>query len=113
MDWYIAVLKKYAEFNGRARRKELWFFTLFNIIASVILVVIDSVTGIAVLYIVYSLGVLVPSIAVGARRLHDTGRSGWWLLIGLVPVIGSIVLIVFFVLDSDPGDNAYGPNPKA
>jgi len=113
MDWYIAVLKKYAEFNGRARRKEFWFFTLFNMIAYVILGVIDTVTGIGVLTLVYSLGVLVPGLAVGARRLHDTGRSGWWLLIALIPLIGTIVLIVFFVLDSDPGDNAYGPNPKA
>ena len=61
----------------------------------------------------YSLAILIPSIAVGVRRLHDTGRSGWWLLIGLIPVLGSIVLIVFFVLDSEPGENAYGANPKA
>ena len=113
MEWYLTVLKKYAEFNGRARRKELWMFVLFNIIISLVLGLIDGMTGIGILGIVYSLAILVPSLAVGARRLHDTGRTGWWQLIGLVPIIGAIVLIVFFVLDSDPGDNAYGPNPKS
>ena len=68
--------------------------------------------GAGVLVSLYALVLLLPSLAVGARRLHDTGRSGWWLLIGLVPLIGSIVLIIFFVLDSQPGDNPYGPNPK-
>ncbi len=113
MDWYIGVLKRYADFEGRARRKEYWFFTLFNIIVSLVLMAIDAITGLGVLYLVYVLAVLVPSLAVGARRLHDTGRSGWWQLIALIPAIGALVLIVFFVLDSDPGDNAHGPNPKA
>ena len=113
MNWYMAVLKKYADFSGRARRKEFWMFVLFNFIIAVVLGVVDSMIGIPVLGLIYTLGVLIPSIAVGARRLHDIGRTGWWQLIAFVPFIGVIVLIIFFVLDSNPGDNQYGPNPKA
>lgn len=112
MQWYLEVLKKYAVFNGRARRAEYWWFTLFSIIASVVLSVIDGVLGTpGVLAGIYALAVLLPSIAVAIRRLHDTGRSGWWLLLTLVPVAG-IVVIVFLVLDSQPGENEHGPNPK-
>ena len=119
MNWYLAVLKKYAVFSGRAQRAEYWFFVLFNIIISIVLGVLDGVlgtmnaeAGIGLLGGLYSLAVLIPSIAVGVRRLHDTGRSGWWLLIAFVPLIGAIVLIVFFVMDSQPGSNEHGPNPK-
>ena len=119
MNWYLEALKKYAVFNGRARRKEYWYFTLFNIIFIIALAIIDCVTGsfsakanMGLLGGVYSLAVLIPSIAVSVRRLHDTGRSGWWLLIGLIPFIGAIVLLVFMVLDSNPGENQHGPNPK-
>ena len=119
MNWYVEVLKKYAVFSGRARRKEYWFFVLFNLIISFVLGLIDGAMGFGEkggagpLGAVYSLAVLIPSLAVSVRRLHDTGRSGWWLLIGLIPCVGFIVLIVFMVQDSDPGDNQYGPNPKA
>jgi len=119
MNWYLAVLKKYAEFSGRARRQEYWMFFLVNIIISIILAVIDKMAGsfseaagMGVLGGLYSLAILIPSIAVSMRRLHDTDRSGWWLLIGLIPLIGAIVLIVFLVQDSKPGQNQYGPNPK-
>jgi uncharacterized membrane protein YhaH (DUF805 family) len=112
MNWYVAVLKKYAVFTGRARRSEYWFFVLFNLIITVILALIDAWLGTSFLEIIYSLAVLIPSLAVGVRRLHDTDRSGWWLLIGLVPLFGLIVLIVFFVQDSTAGANKYGPNPK-
>ncbi len=119
MDWYIQVLKKYAVFSGRARRKEYWFFVLFNILISIALSMIDGVlgttnadTGTGILGGIYSLAVLIPSIAVLVRRLHDTDRSGWWALIGLIPIIGWIVLLVFMVQDSHPGQNQYGPNPK-
>ena len=112
MNWYLGVLKKYAEFSGRARRKEFWMYTLFNFIIMIVLSIIDGVIGIPILGGIYALAVLLPGIAVGARRLHDIGKSGWWLLIGLVPFIGVIVLIIFFVMDSNPGDNQYGPNPK-
>jgi uncharacterized membrane protein YhaH (DUF805 family) len=112
MNWYLGVLKKYADFSGRARRKEFWMFALINFIIAIVLSVVDSMIGMPVLGLIYSLGVLLPGLAVGARRLHDIGKSGWWLLIGLVPFIGIIVLIIFFVMDSNPGDNQYGPNPK-
>lgn len=119
MNWFLVVLKKYATFSGRAQRAEYWYFLLFSTLIVIALSVIDGMTGSynedtgwGLLSGLYSLAILLPSIAVGARRLHDTSRTGWWLLIGLIPVIGTIVLIVFFVLDSTPGDNAYGPNPK-
>lgn len=118
MQWYLKVLRQYADFNGRARRTEYWMFTLFSVIISVILAILDSVLdasagGFGLLQGLYSLAVLLPSLAVGARRLHDTGRSGWWLLIGLIPLVGAIVLLVFFVLDGERGPNAYGSDPKA
>ena len=114
MSWYLAVLKKYAEFSGRARRTEYWMFFLFSTIASMVLAFVDGVLGTGgVLGILYLLAVAVPSLAVSIRRLHDTGRSGWWLLVGLVPIVGGIVLLVFAVQDGNAGDNAYGPNPKA
>ena len=119
MNWYLEVLKKYAVFSGRARRKEYWFFVLFNIIISIVLAVIDGVTGsfspeagMGLLGGIYTLALLIRGIAVSVRRLHDTERSGWWLLIALVPLIGAIVLLVFMVQDSKPGQNQYGPNPK-
>jgi uncharacterized membrane protein YhaH (DUF805 family) len=112
VNWYLAVLKKYATFSGRARRQEFWMFALINFVIAVILSALDMALGIGLLSGLYALGVLIPSIAVGARRLHDTGRTGWWQLIALIPFIGVIVLIIFFVMDSNPGDNQYGPNPK-
>ena len=114
MEWYFIVLKNYAEFSGRARRKEYWFFVLFSVIISFVLGFIDGFAGLGgILGGIYALAVLIPSIAVGVRRLHDTGRTGWWLLVGLIPLIGFIILIVFMVGDSEPGSNQYGPNPKA
>jgi len=118
MHWYVDVLKKYATFSGRAQRAEYWYFALFNIIISFVLVGIDTVLGfggdmgMGVLSGIYSLAVLLPSLAVGVRRLHDIERSGWWLLIGFIPLIGFIVLIIWFVKDSQAGENKYGPNPK-
>jgi len=119
MSWYFEVLKKYAVFAGRARRKEYWYFFLFNILASYLLGFIDGVTGMfspeagmGLLSGLYTLAVLIPGIAVSVRRLHDTNHSGWWLFIALVPIIGTIVLIVFMVRDSQQAENDYGPNPK-
>ncbi|MBA2618386.1 MAG: DUF805 domain-containing protein [Rubrobacter sp.] len=119
MSWFVAALKKYAVFGGRSRRKEYWFFVLFSAIISVVLIIIDaaigtfsSSAGIGLLSGIYSLAILVPSIAVSVRRLHDIDRTGWWVLISLVPIIGAVVLLVFAVLDSTPGSNRYGPNPK-
>jgi len=113
MNWYLEVLKKYAEFTGRARRTEYWMFTLFNIIIAAAISVVEAILGSpGFLGLLYTLGVFIPTLAVSVRRLHDTGRSGLWLLIGLVPLIGFIVLLVFFVQDSDYGENRYGMNPK-
>jgi len=116
---YLEVLRKYAVFSGRARRNEYWMFVLFNLIIGIVLGVIEGIVGIApqsdqsVLAGIYSLAVLIPSIAVFVRRLHDTNHSGWWFFIAFVPLIGAIVLLVFMVRDSDQGDNQYGANPKA
>jgi uncharacterized membrane protein YhaH (DUF805 family) len=113
VDWYVKVLKNYAMFTGRARRTEFWMFALINFLISVGLTVVGMVAGgRGVLHGLYALAVLIPSLAVSVRRLHDTNRSGWWMLIGLVPIAGAIVLLVFAVQDGQPGDNQYGPNPK-
>ncbi len=120
MNYFIDCLtKKYACFSGRARRQEYWLFFLFNFIAAFVVGFIGgflaSVTGVdafAFLGAIYNLAVLIPSFAVFCRRMHDTGRSGWWWLIGLIPFVGIIVLLVFCCLDSQPGENKYGPNPK-
>ena len=119
MHWYLDVLKKYAVFGGRARRKEYWLFTLFNMIIAYGLLAIDYLVGtdygsnMGLLYTLYILATLLPSLAVFVRRLHDTGRSGWWFFIGFVPLVGAIILIVFMVLDSQSGSNKYGENPKS
>ena len=116
MDYYTNVIKKYAVFEGRAGRKEFWMFVLINLIISIAISIVESVLGLSsrgnpsVVSTLYALAVFVPSIAVGSRRLHDTGKSGWWQLIGLIPFIGAIVLIIFFVQPSE-GSNAYGSGP--
>jgi uncharacterized membrane protein YhaH (DUF805 family) len=118
MQWYLKVLRQYADFAGRARRTEYWMFFLFTLIIQIVLAVLDSLLGLAfmpgsgVLTTLYLLAVLLPSLGVSVRRLHDTGRSGWWVLIGLVPFVGAIVLIVFAALEGDRGPNAFGPDPK-
>ena len=119
MQWFLGVLKKYAVFTGRARRAEYWYFVLFYVLILVGLSIVDGVTGmfdaargIGVLSSLFALGTLVPTIAVTVRRLHDTDRSGWWILLNLVPLIGGIVILVFTCLDGTPGPNKYGPNPK-
>lgn len=118
MSWYLEVLKKYAVFSGRARRREYWFFALFHSLAILVLVLIDfaigiSEEGIGILSGLYILGTFVPALAVTVRRLHDTGRSGWWILLQIVPLVGAIVLLVFSLQDSHPGANQYGESPKA
>ena len=114
MNWYIEVLKKYVTFSGRARRAEYWMFTLFNLIAAVILMAVDGALGSTpILYSIYMLAVLLPSLAVTIRRLHDTDRSGWWLLLGLIPLVGPIVLLVFFCFEGTREENRFGADPKA
>ena len=113
MNWYLGCWKKYAEFSGRARRKEFWMFVLFNFLMSIAVGIVDGILGTnGALGGLYSLAVLIPSLAVAARRLHDTDRSGWWQLIALIPLIGVIILLVFVCSDSKPGENRFGPNPK-
>jgi len=119
MNWYLTVIKKYATFSGRARRKEYWMFFLFNIIFSIAAIVLDNVLGIAIgsvgygpIYILYVLAVLLPSLAVSVRRLHDVGKSGWYLFITLIPIIGAILLLIKICSDGTPGENQYGSNPK-
>ncbi|EKD94059.1 MAG: protein of unknown function DUF805 [uncultured bacterium] len=114
MDYFLAALKKYAVFSGRAQRAEYWYFVLFNAIFSIAVGIIADVVGdtTGLLSIGYALAMLIPGLAVSVRRLHDIGKSGWFILIGLIPLIGAIWLIVWMVRDSDPGANAYGPNPK-
>lgn len=120
MDWFLVVLKKYATFSGRAQRAEYWYFYLFYTLIYIGLAILDWMMGVYSLEFgigwlsgLFCLALLVPSFAVLFRRLHDTGRSGWWLLIGLIPLIGPIVLIVFLAQDSAAEENTYGLNPKA
>jgi len=113
MNWFIEVVKKYAVFSGRARRKEYWMYTLFYVIFAIVAGIVDAVLfGSQILTLVLALGLLLPSLGVAVRRLHDTGRSGWWILIGLVPLVGGIVLLVFLCLEGEAGSNKYGHNPK-
>ena len=119
MSWYLEALKKYAVFSGRSRRTEFWYFVLFNIIVTIVLSLIDTLLGtfnilrgVGLLSGIYGLAVLIPTLAVIVRRLHDVDRSGWWILIGLIPLIGAIVLLVFELTPGTPGSNRYGPDPK-
>ncbi len=123
MNWYLQVLKKYAEFSGRARRTEYWMFALFNLIFLIVAAIVDRVLGTnftineiklpyGYFYLFYGLAVLIPGLAVFVRRLHDIGKSGWFILIGLIPIIGAIWLLVLACTDSKIGENKYGQNPK-
>ncbi|MGY0217603.1 DUF805 domain-containing protein [Endozoicomonadaceae bacterium StTr2] len=113
MEWYLKVLKQYAVFSGRARRKEYWMFILINFLIALAIGFVEGLLGSpGVLSLVYSLAILIPSIAVTVRRLHDTERSGWWVLISFIPLIGTIVLLIFLVMDSKEGENKYGDYPK-
>ena len=120
MKWWLEALKKYTVFSGRARRKEYWFFFLFNMIFAIVAIILDNVLGLAIeglayglIYILYSLAMLLPGIAVTVRRLHDVGKSGWFFFIVLIPIVGAIWLLILMCSDSQAGDNKYGTNPKA
>lgn len=119
MEWYLKVLRQYADFSGRARRKEYWMFTLFNVIFICIAIILDSVFGLSfngmgygLVYSIYCLVVLVPGLAVGIRRLHDVGKSGWMVLVSLIPLIGWIWILILFCREGQLGENKWGANPK-
>ena len=121
MNYYLDVLKKYAVFSGRSRRSEYWVFFLIQFIIGIVLSGLGSVLSaqesllalpVNAIYFIYIIGTLIPGIAVTIRRLHDTDRSGWWIFIGIIPIIGAILLIIWFCMDGTIGSNSYGPNPK-
>ena len=114
MNYYFDVLKKYAVFTGRARRKEYWIFFLCNVVVGVVLSILDRVLGTGkLLNSLYSLAVFLPGLGVAVRRLHDTNRSGWWFLFVLVPLVGPIILLVWLCLPGTAGSNQYGEDPLA
>jgi uncharacterized membrane protein YhaH (DUF805 family) len=114
MEWYVGVLKNYVGFQGRARRKEYWMFFLFNFIITLLLAIFESTIGLNdIITGIYSLSILLPALAVAVRRLHDIGRSGWWLLIGIIPLVGTIILLILMCQDSQVQHNKYGLYPKA
>lgn len=120
MNWYLRAFENYVNFSGRARRKEYWFFTLFNIIFAIAAMIVDNVLGLASetlgygpVYALYLLATFLPGLSLSVRRLHDVGRSGWYLLLAFIPCIGGIILLVFALTEGDPQQNAYGPDPKA
>lgn len=120
MNWYLLALKKYAVFNGRARRKEYWYTALINLI---IIFVLDGIkiaiygssreglNPVNIITMIYFISVFIPLIAVTVRRFHDTGRTGWWLLIGFIPIVGYVVFLIFMILKGDPEKNRYGSSP--
>jgi uncharacterized membrane protein YhaH (DUF805 family) len=115
MNWYLAALKNYAGFTGRARRKEYWMFALVNIVVYVVIAILAAVTGskaVFAIYAIYALAVLIPGLAVLVRRLHDTNRSGAWFFIALIPFIGGIWLLVLVASEGNQGPNQYGSDPK-
>lgn len=126
MNWYLEALRKYAQFDGRARRSEYWFFHLFSFLIYIALLIFGLVVAaathpssnsplIGVFFVpifIFAVGMIVPSLSVLVRRLHDTSHSGWWYFISFVPLVGPIILLIFICTDGDPGPNLYGPDPK-
>jgi uncharacterized membrane protein YhaH (DUF805 family) len=120
MKYFKLAFQKYAQFTGRASRPEYWYFFLFNVIFAVVAMILDSVTGMTiaslpygVIYMVYGLATLVPSLAVAVRRLHDVGKSGWMILVAIIPLVGTIWLLVLLASKGNVGENKYGPDPDA
>jgi uncharacterized membrane protein YhaH (DUF805 family) len=119
MNWYLKVLRNYTDFKGRARRKEYWFFMMFNMVFLIVAIIIDNVLGtlpdefpFGLFYLLYVLAIFIPGLAVTVRRLHDIGKSGWYYFVILIPFIGGIWLLVLLLTDSIPGENQYGLNSK-
>lgn len=117
MNYYSICLSKFADFSGRARRREYWTFALVNGLIALILLILGLAFGedspaSNIMVTIFYLIMLVPNLSVSVRRLHDIGKSGWWLFIGFIPLIGSLLLLVWSLMDSEPGENQYGENPK-
>ena len=117
MNYYSICLSKFADFSGRARRREYWTFALVNCLIAMLLLILGLAFGedspaSNIMVTIFYLIMLVPSLSVSVRRLHDIGKSGWWLFIGFIPLIGSLLLLVWSLMDSEPGENQYGKNPK-
>jgi uncharacterized membrane protein YhaH (DUF805 family) len=127
MKWFIKVLRQYADFSGRARRKECWYFALFNTLAAIAAVMIDVIAGWDLAssrsamgvpnygpgFLFYVVAMLLPGLAVAVRRLHDVGKSGWWMFVCLIPVVGAIWLLILFCTEGQSEQNRYGANPKS
>ncbi len=119
MKYYLLAFKKYAQFSGRSNRSEYWYFVLFHIIFAIVALILDTMIGSSFagspygfVYLLYILAAFLPGLAVSVRRLHDTNKSGWWILIALIPLIGSIWLIVYMATEGTKGENKYGPDPN-
>jgi len=114
MEWYLKVVRdNYANFNGRASRQEYWMFILFNFIFTIVVGFIDGFLSLGFLSLLYLLAILIPGLAVLVRRLHDVNKSGWWFFIIFIPIIGAIWMLILLCTDGNPGENSYGPSPKA
>ena len=113
MKWYLTALKKYAIFNGRSRRTEYWMFALFNalIMLGLCLLLMNEVIGPNPIY-AFAVLIVIPTLSVTVRRLHDTNRSAWWLLLPMIPILGELVFLIFMVLEGKPERNRFGPDPK-
>lgn len=113
MNWYLEVLKKYAVIEGRARRKEYWMFILFNVILTILASFISiEFRGFYIILIIYLVAIIIPTISVIVRRMHDIGKSGFWIFIRLVPIIGGIWMLILLCTEGQMGENQYGKNPK-
>ena len=129
MDWMLMPYRRYFDFSGRSRRKEYWMFALLIFLIYIVMAFLSVMSGgsaemgeaptggaasmvIGLVFLVWAVGTLIPSLAVAVRRLHDTDRSGWWLLIGLVPLVGGLVLLYFYLIEGTHGPNRFGPDPK-
>lgn len=120
MEWMTLPLKRYADFQGRSRRKEYWMFTLFIFIVAVVLGIVEGILGLSGMVggvygpitTLFLLAIIIPSLAVQVRRFHDQDKSGWFVLIGLIPLLGGLVVLVFMCLEGTPGPNRFGDDPK-
>lgn len=119
MKYYLLAFKKYLQFSGRSNRSEYWYFVLFHVIFVVVALILDTIMGSSLagtpygmIYLLYILVTFLPGLALTVRRLHDTDKSGWWVLISIIPLIGSIWLLVYLATEGTKGENKYGPDPN-